>query len=245
MATRKAPRFAVWRHGAPITWRPNWRLPKNSLAHSVLIRFTRGHFQNVKSPVFCLSFGFDSRAFSFLSLFVKGNLLPHNTKHLSFCSSLSVSRSQPNPLHNKQTLRTKKCMVSTWSLHCVANLATIDTCAKNFLIFYVFWLKAMLGVATSSPFTLEMIALTRMHKVYTRTLHTLLFFHTALHVIAVEHWLYEVLPPFHNTCGFDFSRYIPTAMYLDIRIYLEEVKMTSIMKRGKYVVPRKKKRRGT
>jgi hypothetical protein len=30
-----------------------------------------------------------------------------------------------------------------------------------------------------------------------------------------------LLPPFHNTCRrFDFSRYIPFAMYLDINIYL-------------------------
>jgi hypothetical protein len=36
----KAPRFAAWHHEAPITWRPNWRLPEDSLAHSVLIRFT-------------------------------------------------------------------------------------------------------------------------------------------------------------------------------------------------------------
>jgi hypothetical protein len=42
VTTRKASRFVAWRHRASITWRPNWRLPKNSLAHSVLIRFTRG-----------------------------------------------------------------------------------------------------------------------------------------------------------------------------------------------------------
>jgi hypothetical protein len=44
----KAPRFAAWHHEAPITWRPNWRLPEDSLAHSVLIRFTRGCSRNVK-----------------------------------------------------------------------------------------------------------------------------------------------------------------------------------------------------
>jgi hypothetical protein len=43
MTTRKAPRFAAWHHEAPITWRPNRRFPKNSLAHSVLICFTRGY----------------------------------------------------------------------------------------------------------------------------------------------------------------------------------------------------------
>jgi hypothetical protein len=49
MTTRKASRFAAWHHEAPITWRPNWRFPRNSLAHSVLIRFTRGCSWNVKS----------------------------------------------------------------------------------------------------------------------------------------------------------------------------------------------------
>jgi hypothetical protein len=51
MTTRKAPRFAAWRHVAPITWRPNWRLPKNSLEHPVLVLFTWGHSRNVKSPL--------------------------------------------------------------------------------------------------------------------------------------------------------------------------------------------------
>jgi hypothetical protein len=50
MIARKAPRFAAWRHEALVMWRPNWRFPKNSLAHSVLIRFTQGHSRYVKSP---------------------------------------------------------------------------------------------------------------------------------------------------------------------------------------------------
>jgi hypothetical protein len=49
MIARKAPRFAVRRHGALVTWRPNWRFPKDSLAHSVLIRFTQGYSRYVKS----------------------------------------------------------------------------------------------------------------------------------------------------------------------------------------------------
>jgi hypothetical protein len=49
MTTRKAPRFAAWHHEVPITWRPNWRFPKNSLAHSVLTRFTRGYSRSVKN----------------------------------------------------------------------------------------------------------------------------------------------------------------------------------------------------
>jgi hypothetical protein len=49
MTTRKALRFAAWHHEAPITWRPNWRFPKNSLAHYFLIRFTWGYSRNVKS----------------------------------------------------------------------------------------------------------------------------------------------------------------------------------------------------
>jgi hypothetical protein len=28
MIARKAPRFAAWRHGALVTWRPNWRFAK-------------------------------------------------------------------------------------------------------------------------------------------------------------------------------------------------------------------------
>jgi hypothetical protein len=49
MTTRKAQRLAAWRHEALITWRPNWRPPKNSLASSVTILFIRVHPQNVKS----------------------------------------------------------------------------------------------------------------------------------------------------------------------------------------------------
>jgi hypothetical protein len=43
MTTGKALWFAACCHGAPVMWRPNWRLPKNSLAHSILIRFTWGY----------------------------------------------------------------------------------------------------------------------------------------------------------------------------------------------------------
>jgi hypothetical protein len=48
MIARKAPRFVVWRHGALVTWRPNWRFPKTSLTHSGLIRFTQGYSPYVK-----------------------------------------------------------------------------------------------------------------------------------------------------------------------------------------------------
>jgi hypothetical protein len=40
---------------------------------------------------------------------------------------------------------------------------------------------------------------------------------------------------FHNTCCFDFSRYVPFAMHLDIYICLDrKAKMTSIMKQMEY-----------
>jgi hypothetical protein len=51
MTTRKAPRFAAWHHEAPITWRPNWRFPRNSLAHSVFDSFHTRVFSECKKSV--------------------------------------------------------------------------------------------------------------------------------------------------------------------------------------------------
>jgi hypothetical protein len=42
-------------------------------------------------------------------------------------------------------------------------------------------------------------------------------------------YLWSVLPPFHNTCRFDFSRYILTTKYLDINIYVTPQVLISII----------------
>jgi hypothetical protein len=51
MTARKASWFAAWRHEAPVTWRPNWRFPRSSLAYSAFDPFHTRVFSECKKSV--------------------------------------------------------------------------------------------------------------------------------------------------------------------------------------------------